>query len=63
MTPTSMPGRAIRAGPAAACDQTNAPRAADLVGLDLTLAIHNYILPPINAESTPSKTLQTKAAK
>ena len=30
---------------------------ADLVGLDLTRAIHDYILPHINAEPTPSKTL------
>ena len=31
---------------------------ADLVGLDLTIAIHDYILPHINASSTPSKTLR-----
>ena len=30
---------------------------ADMVGLDLTQAIHNYILPHINADPTPSKTL------
>ena len=30
---------------------------ADMVGLDLTKAIHDYILPHINAEPTPSKTL------
>jgi 3-hydroxybutyryl-CoA dehydrogenase len=36
---------------------------ADMVGLDLTLAIHNYILPHINADPTPSKTLQAKAAQ
>jgi 3-hydroxybutyryl-CoA dehydrogenase len=33
---------------------------ADMVGLDLTLAIHNYILKYINADSTPSTTLQAK---
>ena len=33
---------------------------ADMVGLDLTLAIHNYILKHINADPTPSKTLQAK---
>ena len=30
---------------------------ADMVGLDLSKAIHDYILPHINAEPTPSKTL------
>lgn len=35
---------------------------ADLVGLDLTLAIHNYILKHLNAEPTPSATLQAKVA-
>jgi 3-hydroxybutyryl-CoA dehydrogenase len=35
---------------------------ADMVGLDLTLAIHNYILKHINANSTPSTTLQAKVA-
>lgn len=35
---------------------------ADLVGLDLTLAIHNYILPDLNAASEPSSTLRSKAA-
>lgn len=33
---------------------------ADMVGLDLTLAIHNYILKHINANPTPSTTLQAK---
>lgn len=33
---------------------------ADLIGLDLTLAIHNYILPHINADPTPSTTLRTR---
>jgi 3-hydroxybutyryl-CoA dehydrogenase len=33
---------------------------ADMVGLDLTLAIHNYILKYINADPTPSITLQAK---
>ena len=33
---------------------------ADMIGLDLTLAIHNYILKYINADPTPSTTLQTK---
>ncbi len=33
---------------------------ADMVGLDLTLAIHNYILEHINADPTPSTTLQAK---
>ena len=36
---------------------------ADMVGLDLTLAIHNYILPHINASPTPSTTLQEKATQ
>lgn len=35
---------------------------ADMVGLDLTLAIHNYILKHINADPTPSRTLQAKVA-
>lgn len=35
---------------------------ADLVGLDLTLAIHNYILPHLNASPEPSATLRAKAA-
>jgi 3-hydroxybutyryl-CoA dehydrogenase len=33
---------------------------ADMVGLDLTLAIHNYILKHINADPTPSTTLQSR---
>lgn len=33
---------------------------ADMVGLDLTLSIHNYILKHINADPTPSTTLQAK---
>lgn len=33
---------------------------ADMVGLDLTLAIHNYILKYINADPTPSTTLQAR---
>ncbi|MCL4488696.1 MAG: 3-hydroxyacyl-CoA dehydrogenase family protein [Chloroflexi bacterium] len=33
---------------------------ADLVGLDLTLAIHDYILPHLNASPTPSTTLRAK---
>lgn len=33
---------------------------ADMIGLDLTLAIHNYILKYINADPTPSTTLQSK---
>lgn len=33
---------------------------ADMVGLDLTLAIHDYILPHINADPTPSTTLSKK---
>lgn len=33
---------------------------ADMVGLDLTLAIHNYILKHINAAPTPSSTLQAR---
>ena len=36
---------------------------ADMVGLDLTLAIHNYILKYINAQPTPSTTLQAKVEK
>jgi 3-hydroxybutyryl-CoA dehydrogenase len=35
---------------------------ADMVGLDLTLAIHNYILQHINADPTPSTTLQARVA-
>jgi 3-hydroxybutyryl-CoA dehydrogenase len=33
---------------------------ADMIGLDLTLAIHDYILKYINADPTPSTTLQAK---
>jgi len=33
---------------------------ADLVGLDLTLAIHSYVLPHLNASSTPSSTLRAR---
>jgi len=33
---------------------------ADMVGLDLTMAIHDYILPHINADPTPSTTLKKK---
>lgn len=33
---------------------------ADMVGLDLTLAIHNYILPHINASPSPSTSLKKK---
>jgi 3-hydroxybutyryl-CoA dehydrogenase len=30
---------------------------ADLVGLDLTFAIHSYVLPHLNASPSPSSTL------
>jgi 3-hydroxybutyryl-CoA dehydrogenase len=33
---------------------------ADMIGLDLTLAIHDYILEHLNADPTPSTTLQAK---
>jgi 3-hydroxybutyryl-CoA dehydrogenase len=33
---------------------------ADMAGLDLALAIHDYILPHINADPTPSTTLQAR---
>lgn len=36
---------------------------ADMVGLDLTLAIHDYILKYLNSDPTPSKTLQAKVAQ
>lgn len=35
---------------------------ADMVGLDLTLSIHDYILPHLSADPTPSTTLQSKVA-
>jgi len=35
---------------------------ADLVGLDLTLAIHDYVLPHLNTSSTPSSTLRASVA-
>lgn len=35
---------------------------ADMVGLDLTLAIHNYILKHLNVDPTPSTTLQAKVS-
>ena len=35
---------------------------ADMVGLDLTKAIHDYILPHINASETPSQTLLAHVA-
>ena len=35
---------------------------ADLVGLDLTLAIHDYILPHLNRDTQPSATLRAKVA-
>ena len=34
-----------------------------MVGLDLTLAIHEYILPHIDANSEPSVTLQEKVTQ
>ncbi|MFX1377435.1 MAG: 3-hydroxyacyl-CoA dehydrogenase family protein [Promethearchaeota archaeon] len=36
---------------------------ADMVGLDLTLNIHDYILKYLNADPTPSTTLQTKVTE
>jgi 3-hydroxybutyryl-CoA dehydrogenase len=36
---------------------------ADLIGLDLTLAIHDYILPHLNTSPTPSTTLRSKVEK
>lgn len=36
---------------------------ADLVGLDLTLAIHNYVLPHLNASPQPSSTLRARVAE
>ena len=35
---------------------------ADLVGLDLTLAIHDYVLPHLNASPLPSSTLRAHVA-
>jgi 3-hydroxybutyryl-CoA dehydrogenase len=35
---------------------------ADLVGLDLTLAIHRYLLPALDASTTPSTTLEAHVA-
>ena len=35
---------------------------ADMIGLDLTLAIHNYILPHLEASGTPSPLLKEKVA-
>jgi 3-hydroxybutyryl-CoA dehydrogenase len=35
---------------------------ADLVGLDLTLAIHDYVLPHLNASPQPSSTLRAHVA-
>ena len=35
---------------------------ADMVGLDLTLAIHDYVLPHLNASPAPSSTLRAKVA-
>ncbi len=35
---------------------------ADMVGLDLAIAIHDYLLPHLNADPTPSKTLQAHVA-
>ncbi len=36
---------------------------ADLVGLDLTLAIHNYVLPHLNTSATPSTTLRARVER
>jgi 3-hydroxybutyryl-CoA dehydrogenase len=36
---------------------------ADLVGLDLTFAIHSYVLPHLNASVTPSSTLEKRVAE
>ncbi len=36
---------------------------ADLVGLDLTLAIHDYILPHLSRDTQPSATLRAKVAE
>jgi 3-hydroxybutyryl-CoA dehydrogenase len=36
---------------------------ADMVGLDLTLAIHDYILPHLSRATTPSTTLQARVAE
>jgi 3-hydroxybutyryl-CoA dehydrogenase len=36
---------------------------ADLVGLDLTLAIHDYILPHLNTSHVPSTTLRSRVEK
>jgi 3-hydroxybutyryl-CoA dehydrogenase len=36
---------------------------ADLVGLDLTLAIHDYVLPHLNASATPSSTLRERVER
>jgi len=36
---------------------------ADMVGLDLTLAIHDYVLPYLNASPEPSTTLRDRVAK
>src|SRR5215469_27435 len=36
---------------------------ADMIGLDLTLAIHNYILPRLNLDTQPSTTLSNRVAE
>jgi 3-hydroxybutyryl-CoA dehydrogenase len=36
---------------------------ADMVGLDLTLAIHDYVLPYLNASPLPSTTLRAAVAR
>ncbi len=36
---------------------------ADVIGLDLTLAIHNYLLRHLNADAAPSRTLRAKVAR
>jgi len=36
---------------------------ADMVGLDLTLAIHDYVLPHLNASPEPSATLRERVAR
>jgi 3-hydroxybutyryl-CoA dehydrogenase len=48
---------AIKSGPGLRWPVLGPVENADLIGLDLTKAIHDYVLPHLNASATPSSTL------
>jgi 3-hydroxybutyryl-CoA dehydrogenase len=52
----------IRYGPGLRWPVLGPVENADMIGLDLAIAMHDYLLPHLNADPTPSKTLRAHVA-